>query len=72
MLELSDRDLKLIRAIVGNYIGNAEDNKPHSGVDQLLMGGVIMECRKLVDAIDTEIAENEPEFVPSKLTAVEG
>ena len=71
MLELSDKDLKLIRAIVDNYASKSESNPPHSGVDQLLMGGVIMECRKLVNTIDEELAKNEPVYVDT-LPKVEG
>lgn len=71
MLELTNKDLSLIRAIVANYVSSSKDNKPHSGVDQLLMGGVIIECRKLVDAIDKELEQSQQVVAP-RLSVVEG
>lgn len=70
-MELTEQNLKLVRAIVSKYIGDSEQNKPHSGVDQLLMGGVIIECRKLVADIDAELESRKEPFVPN-LVSVEG
>lgn len=60
-MELTEQNLKLVRAIVSRYIGDSEQNTPHSGVDQHLLGGVIIECRKLIAEIDAELLEKVEE-----------
>lgn len=74
-MELNDRQLKLIKSIVGNYINEADarnnEKDTHSGVDRLLLGGVIIECRKLIADIDADLDSRVEPFVP-ELNPVEG
>lgn len=73
-MELSDYQLKLIKSIVGKYLNEADarnnEKDTHSGVDRLLLGGVIIECRKLIDQIDADLNSRVEPFVVQE--SVEG